>query len=405
VFGRNTPFPEKAPGEEEFNPHYRVNPRYSFQIQTTPPSLPYQRNPLFTDWTDFQSRWLIQTHGNGGVSPSISLSYGEGPLTEAYGYHRKRQEWVINRLQRLYEGTGQTPREISEQDMKDLILSRIDSAAWFFQEMSYGTPSQNWFQTASAYLQSQPYGPQTTALMGEFYTWATTHNADLGHDSQTPLKWHIFWYYFKERESSPLMDLGSLGGQLYRDPYHYYWPHATTTLSVYYVGGTNKVGQALHEAAVLTINAFAAIESGYKLKDLLEVSIPFTDVKLETVGSSYSLRYLTFGGWGTGTRSGVTPKRATFFGGRLPLLIRFRKGTGPANDRRIWLMNNCIVSDLVNVLPEWQGSAGQDRYEGSFRKMAAGELYEWPLTETDSRLTWIDDFTNMPPIESSRKKG
>ena len=412
VFGRNTPFPGKATGEEEYATGYKVEPRYKFIFN----ELPYQVNPLFTNWYDYTQRWLIETHENGGVSPSISLSFGEGRLVNAFGYHQRRQEWMVNRLQRLYEGDGppsQGPREFSEQDMKDLIVDRIDSAAWYFKEMKEGIQEKNWFQTARDYLDSldRTYEAQMLQLIDEFDAWATDgeHFADLsvetGDYAQTPLKWHIFWYQFKERDTSPLYHLpDNFGKELYGAPYHYYWPHATTTLSYYYVGTTNKIGQALEEAVVLTLSAMAAISPDYRLKHLLEVSIPFTEVKLETVGSGYCLKNLVFGAWGLGGRNYLSPKRETFFGGRLPLLVRLRKGEGPANDRKVWVMNNCIVSDLVNVLAEWQGTEGRARYEGSYRKMAAGDLYEWPLTETHADLTFIDDFTNLPPIESSRRK-
>ena len=75
------------------------------------------------------------------------------------------------------------------------------------------------------------------------------------------------------------------------------------------------------------------------------------------------------------------------FGDRFPLLVRFRKDA--QNGQLAWVMNAGIVSDLVDILPEWAGTEGKARYDGSYEKMAAGELYPLPLDATASICGWI----------------
>jgi len=408
VFGRNTPFPGiNYPTEENLATAYRVDPRYRIKFN----GLDYQVNPWFSDWGPY-TQWLIQTHQNGGVSPSITRSYGEQPLPNAFGVNDWRQEWAINRLQRLYEGTGSTVRKISEQDMRDLRLSRIDSAAWYFKEMKHGPQQKNWFETAKEYLSGQtiPNKPQALALLDELKNWAVNEDANLNVESgsyrQTPLKWYIFWYYFRGRPDTPLIRLHP---HMYSVPYHFYWPHATTTLEEYKEKTTGKYlhQEALKEAVISTVARMGGISQEHLLKDTLQITIPFTDVKIPTVGSGRAHKLLAALDWESGWETSLTPKRNVAFAGRLPLLIRFRKGSGPSNDRKVWVMNNGIPTDFLNVQPEWQGTAGRSRYEEGYRKMANGEFYEWPLTETDPKLTWMDDVTNLPPVEilmKNRKK-
>ena len=125
-------------------------------------------------------------------------------------------------------------------------------------------------------------------------------------------------------------------------------------------------------------------ESGYSLSDLLQVTIPFTSESIATVGGINTLKKLAPSGWESGWETAATPKRNMVFGSRFPCLVKLR--TSDSHPPKAWVMNNGIVSDLATattLFGEWTGSAGTDRYEDGYRKMAAGDLYVLPLTEEE----------------------
>ena len=251
------------------------------------------------------------------------------------------------------------------------------------------------------------------ALMQEFDDWSGNTEADLAtfdpRYARTPLKWHLFWYFFKEHADSPLRKTQThtffyLDDWVYSKPYVWYWPGPSTTIQEFYYDQKNVIQEAVHFAAVGTYWADQGIDSGYRLNDLLYVRVPYSGREFSLVGSAKTLRLLSmFDDWDGGAAlKSATPRRRVGFGGRLPLLVRFRKDA--LRGRKVWLLNAGVTSDLLNLLPEWEGTEGLARFEGSYQKNAACELYELPLEESDLQGAWSIDVSNMDPLLRKTRK-
>jgi len=361
-----------------------------------------------------QGGWLVNRHNTQpqyGASPLIIGSDVQEPKAGSIGVLTARQEWVTSRLRALYEASGTST--ISENDLKNLINSTVDWIPYWLHRnvQTYGSVNRNWFQQAKVYATTFAPPSQVAdihALMDEFDAWAA--NADLKDTSQTPLKWHVFWFRFREDVSSPISNdpqASSLVPQvdrmkLFAGPFEYYWPHPQTTtpptLPGWFVLGVDQVGSALVQAAIGTIYDFGVICPFWRLDDLLTVKIPFRNTTTSTWGSSSCLKLLSYTpNWSAGWTSCLKPERQVDFAGRLPMLVRLPKvGQG----RKVWLMTNGLPTDLLSLtgsLPEWSGAAGLARYDEGMTKMGALQLYDLPLTK--SQLTslpnpWSVTVTN-----------
>jgi hypothetical protein len=386
IFGRGSPFP--VPGPIEMTTGW-LEPRYEIKIGT---SQPYQKNPIVDSFTKYYS--YLRDPPPNGFPASITLSYMVGIwpyMSYAFGNLSMRQEWIINRLQDAYEESS--PNLITEAEMKGLINNRIDSTAYYLQRIQYDSSptSLNWFQAARAYLDTQvlPRKTQVLDLMTEFEGWASAsgENASLlvspeSTYKQTPIKWTLFWYEFREKGKlttlTGLLEMLDLG--LYRKPYRRnYWPDVRDNNSLP-EGAIADVRTALKDAAVRTVENSAPLGSKM-LDDVVRIRTPFLDgAEYGVAASDRSLKITGFLRWLVAPSPSAAPKMEVGLQSFLPILVRFT-ASGSISERKVWLMSYNVVSDNLG-LPEWGNPTLLQRYKNSIKKSAEGTLTELMLDES-----------------------
>ena len=387
IFGRGTPFPVPHPGEIVSG---FLEPRYEFKIGTSPV---YQKNPIVADLSAYGD-YLTKPPPD-GFSPSITLSYliPAAPYMDlTFGGLPMRQEWAINRLQNLYEGTQ--PCYITEPEIRSLINDRIDSTAYYLQRIEYeaSPTSLNWFQASHAYLGTLstlvlPRKTEVPNLMNEFEGWASSSGEDanllVSSPStyvQTPIKWVIFWHQFREKGSLTTLDR-SIDDWLYRAPYlRYYWPDVRDENGLP-EGAIAEVREALKDAAVYTVENTTGLASTLRLEHVLRIRTPFVDgAEYGVTASVRSLKITGFKRWLVEPAPSTAPEMEVRLQSYLPILVRFT-ASGSLSERKISLMSYNVVSDNLG-LPEWSNATLLQRYKNSIKRSAEGTLTDLMLEES-----------------------
>ena len=395
IFGRKHPFPTPNPVNAVYSWMDErlfglVAPRDRMSMGT----MTIQENP-FAPNSDAYLRYLREYPPN-GLPPSLTLSYfGSGDvdgMDYTYGRHHVKQEWVISRLESLYQSS-----KIQEQELYDLINDRIDWTAYYLYRINYshGTTlsSANWFQAAYQYVDTLNLQNESDilGLLTTLNTWA--QSSSLADDSLDPVKWRIFWHHF--RGSRPCMTTldGGKGWHMFAVPYchEYYWPdlrppiqHPQPPYEWPRLNGPalNAIRGMLVDAATYTVEGTRNLSTLFRLNQMALLQVPFEGSRYGVTGSDWSLKRTYFKRWIDEPSSQTqNPKMEVGLLGFLPLLVRF-SGDGTLDDRRVWAMSCNVVSDNLG-LPEWSGGEGIARYRLSFDRSAAGTLTSMKLKETE----------------------
>jgi hypothetical protein len=355
AFGRRVPFPMKDLLEDQGG----LEPEYD---------LGYQRLPWFNSQISYWS-WIND------VPSTITASYQGQPdpmeMWYAPGVFPVLQEWSMKKLRDVYSsGPG-----ISEQEMKDLALDRQDPFPFYLRGMSVN--GLNWFDDLYTFITDT----NKRALLQELRDWAVSANPAAA--GTTAAKWHIFWYYFKEDEFSPLYEPVPIPPGLYPGNYLYVGPmyRSFRFASIDELGNPpGRVRRAADRALGFALTAATNHGASLVLSAITYVRVPFTSTEFSYVAAPESLRTSWFSSWTVPPTSPppTLPRRRVIGGSRVPMLMRLRKS--PTEDHVVHMMNCGIVADYQG-LAEWQGQGGQVRYFGSLSNWAAGILHTLPMTE------------------------